>query len=274
MQETHDHTTAVGKDAGTILERYLDIFEEDYAVEEISNPVTYHSDGDTELLNIGVKHTREGYDEHAELFKEIVLDVDATVIEQSLRQEIDEDPFYGRIVRDARQGGTVIYVADPNTTVHETTEWIQPWAGGGIALGGGTLTQELLGGVMEVSPAAATTGGLAIGAYIVYGSRVGATLETAYNRVRNQTMDTPLYDRFGHGMHDHRNVMIADGIDTICRDPDHEAVAAFHGAAHRSSIDHYLEHPGRRDSKKRFYAQLNRIMDVSVEKYPPDIETS
>lgn len=240
---------------GETLSTYMERFEDEYTVEHTSEPVTYRTIQDTELLNVGVRHTVPFYHEHEDLFADVIGDADAVVLEQPLRQEVEDGAFYGRLVDAARVDGTEVYVEDPNDMVHDTTETVQPLTGAGIAGGGVVASQELLGsGVLEAAPEIGAVGALAAGAYIAAGSRLGAVVETVYGIKRRNRMDTPLYDRAGYGPHDHRNVVIADGIDTICRETDHEAVAAFHGVAHRSSIDHYLDDRMARARKKALYA--------------------
>jgi len=217
-----------------------------------------------ELSILGVAHTERFFHRHKSFFEEFVENNDAVVLEQVLGGDFWEDKsFFNKVGELARRQGKRVYQVDPVRWSHLIFD-----AGGLITSG------FLIGkGIKSLDKDFSRRGALkflaqsAIGTSLFLGSLFGkwATFSLSPAIVMSYGFD----DQIEYGSTDYRNIVIADGLDKLCRTvEDVERIGSIHGAAHYETVHEYLISPAKR-LKRLAYFPHDLLGNTAIREYTP-----
>lgn len=212
-----------------------------------------------ELTILGVSHTKEFFDYYNQLFEDFVDKNDAIVLEQIAGGDFWEDNgFFGTISELARKRSKKIYQVDPVSSGNIILEL-------GVAIGGSLMLPKAGRFSMSRRDALKRLGRTAIGFSLIFGSLPMQITKDALTQDYSYGID----DLLLYGSSDYRNIVIATGLERLCKElPGVRTIGAIHGAAHSEPIHEYLMHPMKR-LKRLAYIPHDMVGNIMIREHTP-----
>ena len=194
----------------------------------------------TEVSILGVEHNSEFFEQYQHFFIEFIAQQDAVVLEQVVGGNFWNSNFFREMGRIAESLGKRVYQVDPATTVN--SRFIDDLTGiAGLILlykGLEKMNKEkmsrrnfLKGGVQ-----------IAAGTSLVGGTYLGDVLISGLSPENIE--EYMVKEKFTYGDCNYRNIVIAEGLERICKEVlDIQKIGAIHGAAHSKAVHSYLAVP-------------------------------
>jgi len=230
--------------------------------------VNNHRINGKDVAVIGVEHVRPFFQRYQHFFEFVINAYDALVFEQPINGPFWYSDFFGDLGDIACREMKTVYQSDSVTYDSTSMDYMTGFTGALVT--GMGMSKGLRGAYsgMDRRGFLKMLGMLGVGSSLMLGSMPGIQMRMDFDM--ESAMDYGPDDFLFYGDADHRNIMIAEGIDKICNEVDDiKSIAAIHGAFHTSGIDTYLSHPKLR-AKKLAYLPYNLLSLTKVREYEPN----